>query len=99
MPRPWSVDEYQEPPDDALPPPQPPVIVPATVIASTLETLNLLDEYFRRHANTATRAELRQFAGLQGWNPVQSAEVLIEGIGLNARSLTRARDNIGTNQH
>jgi hypothetical protein len=92
MPGPWPTDEYQEPPDDALPPPQPPILVPADVVASTLQTLNLLDEYFRRHASTATRAELRTFAGLQGWDPVQGAEVLIEGIGIDALALTRARD-------
>jgi hypothetical protein len=72
------------------------VIVPATVIASTLETPNLLDEYFRRRASTTTRDELRAFAGLQRWDPVQGAEILIEGIGLDARSLIRALATIGT---
>jgi len=41
--------------------------VPAAVIASTLQTLNLFDDFFRRHASTATRTELRAFAALQGW--------------------------------
>jgi hypothetical protein len=91
MPGPWPT-EYQEPPDDAFPAPEPPVAVPATAISSTLQTLNLLDEFFRRHASTATRTELRAFAALQGWDPVQGAETLIEGIGLDALSLTWARD-------
>ena len=65
MPGPWPTDEYQEPPDDAFPAPEPPVAVPAAVIASTLQTLNLFDDFFRRHASTATRTELRAFAALQ----------------------------------
>jgi hypothetical protein len=85
-------DEYQEPPDDAIARPLPPVAVPAAIIANTLETLNLLDEFFRLHASTAVRAELRQFAGLQGWHPIHGAEVLIEAIGLDARGLARALD-------
>ena len=85
-------EEYPEPPDDSFPPPEPPVAVPAGVVASTLETLNLFDEFFRCHASAATRAELRVFAGRQGWDPIQGAEVLIEGIGLDALSLGWARD-------
>jgi hypothetical protein len=91
-------EEYPEPPDDAFPPPQPPVVVPAAVITSTLRTLNLLDEFFRRHASTAARAELRAFAEHQGWDPIQGAEVLIEGIGLDALSLDWARDATHTHQ-
>ncbi len=94
MPAPWPDDEYQQPPDDAFPPQQPPIPVPPEVVASTLQTLNLLDEYFRLHASTATRAELRAFARRQGWDPVQGAEVIIEGIGLDALALTRARDAV-----
>ena len=85
-------DEYQEPPDDAIARPLPPVTVPEAIIARTLETLNLLDEFFRLHSTAAVRAELRHFAGLQGWDPIQGAELLIEGIGLDARGLTRARE-------
>lgn len=83
-------DEYPEPPEDAFPPDQPPVAVPATDLASTLETLNLLDEFFRHHASQATRAELRAFAGRQGWHPIQGAAVLIDTIGLDALALQRA---------
>jgi hypothetical protein len=93
MPGPWPTDEYQEPPEDAFPAPEPPVAVPAAVIASTLRTLNLFDEFFRRHATTATRTELRAFAALQGHrDPVQGAQTLIEGLGLDALRLTWARD-------
>jgi hypothetical protein len=66
--------------------------VPAEVVESTLHTLNLLDQYFRIHASTTARAELRAFAGLQRWHPVHGADVLIDGIGLNAQALTHARD-------
>jgi hypothetical protein len=52
MAGPRPTDEYQEPPDDALPAPEPPVAVPAAVIASTLQTLNLFDEFFRLYAST-----------------------------------------------
>ncbi len=92
MPGPRPTDEYQQPPDDAFPATGPPVAVPAAVIASTLRTLHLLDEFFRRHTSTTARTELRAFAALQGWDPIQGAETLIEGIGLHALSLTRARD-------
>ena len=91
--------EYQEPPADAIAPPQPAVTVPGEVIASTLETLNLLDEFFRLHASSGTRAELHQFARLQGWDPIQGAHHLIDSIGLDAHLLTRARDGIGPDQH
>jgi len=94
----WPVDEYPQPPDDAFPPPQPPVTVPAALIASTLETLNLLDEFLRRHASAATRAELQAFAALHGWDPVQGAQTIIEGIGLDALSLTWAQDTTRNNQ-
>ena len=92
MSKPWPTGEYQEPPDDAITQPQPATTVPAAVMNSTLQTLNLLDQYFRLHASTAARADLRQFAARQGWDPTQGAEVLIESIGLNAYGLTRARD-------
>ena len=100
MPGTRPTDEYQEPPADAISPPQPPVTVPATVIASTLQTLNLLDEFFRLHASTAVHAELRQFAGLQGWDPIQGADLIIDTVGLDAHALTRARDAArATDQH
>jgi hypothetical protein len=99
MPKPWPIDEYQEPPDDAFPPPQPPVAVPAAVVASTLATLNLLDEFLRRHASQATRAELQAFAALHGWDPIQGAETIIEGIGLDALSLVWAQNATETDQH
>lgn len=99
MPKPWPTDEYQEPPDDAFPPPQPSVSVAAAVVASTLRTLNLLDEFFRRHTGAATHAELQAFAALHGWDPLQGAETLIEGIGLDALSLVWAQDATGTHQH
>lgn len=92
MPGTWPTNEYQEPPDDPFPPEEPPVAVPAGVLASTMETLNLLDEFFRLHASTATRAELRVFAGRQGWDPIQGAAVLIDVIGLNALGLSWASD-------
>jgi hypothetical protein len=91
----WPVDEYPEPPDDA----QPPVTVPAAVVASTLTKLNLLDEFLRRHASAATRTELQAFTALHGWDPAQGAETLIEGIGLDALSLVWAQDATRTNQH
>ncbi len=91
--------EYQERPADAIPQPQQAVTVPGEVIASTLETLNLLDEFFRLHASGGTRDELHRFARLQGWDPVQGANHLIDSIGLDAHLLTRARDGIGPDQH
>ena len=97
MTRTWPTDEYQQPPADAIAPPA--VIVPGEVIASTLQTLNLLDEFFRLHASATSLAELRHFAGLQGWNPTQGAAVLIDTIGLDAARLAQARDSDGLDQH
>jgi hypothetical protein len=91
-------DECLEPPDDAIAPDDPPVAVPATVVASTIQTLNQLDGYFRHHASTATHAEVRVFAAQQGWDPIQGAEVLLEGIGLNALSLGWAQDTNRSDQ-
>ena len=88
----WPTDEYQEPPAAAIAP-RPAVVVPGDIMNSTLQTLNLLDEFFRLHASTATHAELQHFAGLQGWHPVQGANALIDRIGLNAASLTQARED------
>jgi hypothetical protein len=95
----WPADEYQQPPADAIAPSQPPVTVPAAVIASTLETLDLLDQFFRLHASATTHAELRHFAGLQGWDPTQGADVLVDTIGLDAHLLAQARDGIGPDEH
>jgi hypothetical protein len=91
-------DECPEPPDDAIAMEEPPVAVPARVVASTIQTLNQLDEYFRHHASAATRAEVRVFAARQGWDPIQGAEVLLEGIGLNALSLGWAQDTNRSDQ-
>jgi hypothetical protein len=99
MTRTWPTDEYQEPPADAIAPLPPAVTVPGEVIASTLQTLNLLDEFFRLHASGGTRAELHQFARLQGWDPIQGANHLIDSIGLYAARLAHARDGIGPDQH
>jgi hypothetical protein len=85
-------DEYQEPPADAISPPQPAVTVPGAVVASTLATLDLLDQFFRLHASAATHAELHQFARLQGWDPIQGASHLVDSIGLDASRLIQARD-------
>jgi hypothetical protein len=71
--------------------------MPANVLDSTIETLNLADKHLRRHANSPTRAEPRAFAGLRGAvTPLQNAELIIEGIGPDALALTRARDTAAT---
>jgi len=98
MPKPWPVDKYPQPPEGAFPLPQPPVTVPAAAVASTLETLNLLDEFLRRYASAATRTELQAFAALHGWDPVQGAQTIIDSIGLDALSLGRAQNATTTNQ-
>lgn len=91
MIQPRAIDEYQEPPDGTFPPEQPPVLVPAAVVSSVLETLTLLDEFFRDHTSSTARAELAAFAALHGWVPDQGAQLIIEGIGIHADSLIRVR--------
>ncbi len=95
----WPTDEYQEPPADAIAQPRPAVTVPGEVIASALQTLNLLDQFFRLHASGGTRIELHQFARLQGWHPIQAANHLIDRIGLDAARLNQAHNGIGLDQH
>lgn len=90
MIKPWPIEEYQEPPDDTLPPEQPPVLVPAAAVSSVLETLNLLDEFLRDHASPTARTELAAFAALHGWDPDHGAQLIIERIGFHAHNLTRA---------
>lgn len=90
MTRTRSTDEYQQPPADTIAPPPPAVTVPGDVIASTLQTLNLLDQFFRLHASGGTRVELHQFARHQGWDLIQGANHLIDRIGLDAVRLTHA---------
>jgi hypothetical protein len=90
--KPWPIEEYQEPPDDTSAPEQPPVLVPAAVVGSVLETLNLLDEFFRDHASPTAQAELTAYAALHGWNPQQGAQLIIESVGLHTANLTRARN-------
>lgn len=98
MIKPWPAEKYQEPPDDTFQPEPPPILVPAAAISSVLETLNLLDEFFRHYASPTTRTELHAFAALRGWDPTQGAQLIIEGIGFDALSLTRARDTTDANQ-
>jgi hypothetical protein len=78
-------------PDDAyLLPDEPPVAVPAAVVASTIETLNRFEEFFRHHASAAVKAEVRTFCVRQGWHGVCGAEALLDDLGWGALSLSWA---------
>jgi hypothetical protein len=91
--KPWPIEEHQEPPDDTFPPEQPPVLVPAALVSSVLETLSLLDEFFRDHTSSTARAELAAFAALHGWVPGQGAQLVAchrDGTG----ALPRPRDHL-----
>jgi hypothetical protein len=86
-----SEDAYPTPPEDAYPlPDEAPVAVPATVVASTVQTLQHFEEFFRRHASAAVHAELRAFCVTQGWHSVCGAEALLDDLGWDAGSLRRA---------
>jgi len=86
-----SEDAYPTPPEDAYPrPDQPPVAVPATVVTSTIQTLQHFEEFFRRHASAAVHTELRAFCIKQGWHGVCGAEALLDDLGWDAGSLRRA---------
>jgi hypothetical protein len=86
-----SEDAYPTPPEDAYPlPDEPPVAVPATVVTSTIQTLQRFEEFFRRHASAAVHTELRTFCIKQGWHGVCGAEALLDDLGWDRSSLRRA---------
>jgi hypothetical protein len=90
-----SEDAYPTPPEDAYPlPDEAPVAVPATVVTSTIQTLQHFEEFFRHHASPAVQAELRAFCVTQGWHGVCGAEALLDDLGWDAFALRHARDAV-----
>jgi hypothetical protein len=83
---------HRPPPEDAYPPDEPPVAVPAAVVATAMRTLNRLHEFFRHHASAAVHAELRAYCRAQGWHGVCGAEALLDDLGWDALSLHWALD-------
>ena len=84
------VDEdmaYTDPPEDAYPEPEKPVVVSDRVLASTIETLNRFEDFFRHHASPAVHAELRAYVLTLGWHPVCGHEALLDDLGFDALAL------------
>src|SRR4029453_7591080 len=82
-------------PQDAYPlPDEAPVAVPATVVTSTIQTLQRFEEFFHHHASPAVHAELRAFCVAQGWHGVCGAEALLDDLGWDAFSLRHALDAV-----
>ena len=63
---------------------------PATVVTSTIQTLQRFEEFFRRQASAAVHTELRAFCTAQGWHGVSGAQAVLDDLGWNAASLRRA---------
>lgn len=81
-------DEYTEPPADVLREMERTLTMKVTSVQTTLDTLRQVDEFLRRYASRAVRAELDAFCAAHGWN----TEAFRDGIGLQALSLRCAID-------
>jgi hypothetical protein len=83
-------EEYHEPPADAYPMPDRPILVSQELIRSTIDSLERTEEFFRHHANPSTREALRAYAQTQGWHPATGPEAFLDGIAFAAHSLRLA---------
>jgi hypothetical protein len=83
-------NQYQPPPADADPTPDRHIPIPEALLRSTIDSLEHLDEFLRRHANPTIREDLRAYAVSQGWHPVTGPNAFLDIIGLLAHSLAHA---------
>lgn len=91
-------DQYQEPPADAYPPDRQ-VLVSESLLRSTIDSLERIDEFFRRYANPSIREDLGAYALAQGWHPIAGPGAFLDAIAFGVRSLTfaiRDREETGT---
>lgn len=82
-------DQYQEPPADAYPPDRQ-VLVSESLLRSTIDSLEQIDEFFRRYANPSIRGDLRAYALAQGWHPTAGPGAFLDAIAFGLRSLDLA---------
>ncbi|MEV0128954.1 hypothetical protein AB0H83_10850 [Dactylosporangium sp. NPDC050688] len=83
-------DPGHAPPDNTHPPPDKLIPVPETLIRSTIDSLERLDEFFRRYASPGLRQDLRAYAQAQGWHPTTGPGALLDAIAFGAHALTHA---------
>jgi hypothetical protein len=83
-------DQYQQPPTDAAPAPDRQALVSQALLRSTIDSLQRLDEFFRRYTNPSIREDLRAYALAQGWHPITGPEAFLDTIAFLAHSLSHA---------
>ena len=91
--------QYQEPPAEAYPAPDRPVLVSEALIRSTIDSLQRIEDFLRHHTNPTVRGDLRAHAEGQGWHPAAGPEAFLDGIALGAYGLSLVltdREETGT---
>jgi hypothetical protein len=91
-------DQYRQPPADAYPPDRQ-VLVSEPLLRSTIDSLERIDEFFRRYASPSIREDLHAYALAQGWHPTTGPGAFLDAIAFGVRSLTLAitdREETGT---
>ena len=83
-------DQYQQPPTDTDLAPDRQALVSEALLRSTINSLERLDEFFRRYTNPSIREDLRTYALAQGWHPITGPEAFLDAIAFLAHSLSLA---------
>jgi hypothetical protein len=83
-------NQYQPPPADADQALDRQTPVSEALLRSTIDSLEHLDEFLRRHANPSIREDLRAYAISQGWHPITGPNAFLDTISLLAHSLAHA---------
>lgn len=83
-----STGEYTEPPEDVRHEMERTLTMKVAAVRTTLDTLRELDEFLRRYASRAVRAELDMFCATHG----RDTEAFLDGIGFEVLTLRWAID-------
>ena len=78
------------PHDPGHPTPDELIPIPETLIRSTIDSLEHLDEFLRRYASPALRNDLRVYAQAQGWHPTTGPGAPLDAVAFGAHTLTHA---------
>lgn len=83
-------DQYLDHPDDAYPTPDRQIPASAALVRAAIDSLQHVEEFLRHYANPSVHDDLRAYAQAQRWHPGTGPEAFLDGIALDAHSLTRA---------
>jgi hypothetical protein len=81
-------DPGHPPTNDVDPTPDKQIPVSETLIRSTIDSLEHIDEFFRRYASPALRDDLHAYAQAQGWHPTAGPGAFLDAIAFGAYALT-----------